>query len=256
MSDAAPIAHRHMPPAPVRRAMVLAAGLGLRLRPITETLPKPLVPVAGRTLLDRALDRLEEAGVDHIVVNVHYRADQIERHITHRRGPRIALSSETELLETGGGVLQALPLLGADPFYVINSDVILLNGPRDALTALAEAWDESRMDALLLLHPTFEAFGADGIGDFTMDQWGLLSRRCPPLLAPYLFTGVQILHPRLFRDPPEPPFSLNHVYNRAMASARLYGILHDGKWFHVGRPEDLAAAETYLARQHSGVRRT
>lgn len=236
--------------------MVLAAGLGLRMRPITERLPKPLVPVAGRTLLDRAIDRLEEAEVEEVVVNVHYLADQVERHLAHRTTPRIVLSTEPELLETGGGVQHALPLLGSEPFFVVNSDAVLLNGPRQALRNLAEAWDGARMDALMLLHATFETSGSDGTGDFTMDPNGRLRRRAPPHVAPYSFTGIQVLHPRLFVDLPDPPFSLNILYNRAIASGRLYGILHDGKWFHVGSPEDLAGAEAYLSRQQLGVRRT
>lgn len=238
------------------RAMVLAAGLGRRMQPITRTTPKPLVHVAGRPLLDRALDRLEEAGVHEVVVNVHYLRDQIERHLEQRPSPRIVLSPEAVRLETGGGVARALPLLGQEPFFVVNSDVVLLNGPRAALANLASAWDGERMEGLLLVHPTAEALGYNGSGDFSMDEVGMLSRRRECHIAPYLFTGIQILHPRIFRDLPDGPFSLNVLYDRAIAERRLYGLLHDGKWFHVGRPEDLAEVEAYLAKMHSGVRRT
>lgn len=238
------------------RGMVLAAGLGTRMRPITCSTPKPLVQVAGRPLLDRALDRLEEAGVEEVVVNVHHLREKIEAHLRRRSSPRIVLSPEPERLETGGGVARALPLLGGGAFFVVNSDIVLLNGPRAALTNLAAGWNDQRMDALLLLHPTVEAPGYHGSGDFFMDQSGRLRRRRESHLAPYLFTGIQILHPRLFRDLPAGPFSLNVLYNRAIGEDRLFGLLHDGKWFHVGRPEDLRDVEDYLAEMHSGVRRT
>lgn len=238
------------------RAMVLAAGLGTRMRPITDTIPKPLVEVAGRTLLDRALDRLEETGVTEVVVNVHYLRDKIEHHLRGRRCPRVRMSAEPERLETGGGVARALPLLGEGPFFVVNSDIVLLNGPHAALVNLAAAWRDEHMDALLLLHPTVEAPGYEGSGDFEMDQVGRLRRRDESHLAPYLFTGIQILQPRLFRDLPAGPFSLNVLYDRAIEAGRLFGLLHDGKWFHVGRPGDLRDVEEYLAKMHAGVRRT
>ena len=238
-----------------RHAMVLAAGLGLRMRPITDKLPKPLVPVLNRTLLDRTLDRLEEAGVREAVVNVHHLGEMIERHLRDRRAPRITLSVEETRLETGGGVAKALPLLGDTPFVVANGDVLWLDGPRPALDRLAAAWDDERMDALLLLHPTAEAFGYRGDGDFLMDPEGRLVRRPQREIAPYLFAGVQILHPRLFEDQPAGSFSLNLLYDRAIERGRLFGVLHDGEWFHVGTPEDLAVAENYMRARHSGIRR-
>ena len=238
-----------------RRGMVLAAGLGLRMRPITDNLPKPLVPVLDRTLLDRALDRLEEAGIREAVVNVHHLGEMIERHLSKRRTPKITLSVEKTRLETGGGVAKALPLLGDAPFVVANGDVLWLDGPSPTLERLAAAWDDDRMDALLLLHPTVEAFGYRGDGDFLIDPEGRLVRRPEREVAPYLFAGVQILHPRLFGDQPTGSFSLNLLYDRAIERGRLFGVLHDGKWFHVGTPEDLAVAESYMQARHSGIRR-
>lgn len=238
-----------------RRGMVLAAGLGLRMRPITDKLPKPLVPVLDRTLLDRTLDRLEEAGVEEAVVNVHHLGEMIQRHLSTRRAPKITLSVEETRLETGGGVAKALPMLGDAPFVVANGDVLWLDGPSPTIERLAAAWDEERMDALLLLHLTVEAYGYRGDGDFLMDPEGLLVRRPEREVAPYLFAGVQILHPRLFEGKPTGSFSLNLLYDRAIESGRLFGVLHDGKWFHVGTPEDLAVAETYMQARHSGIRR-
>jgi MurNAc alpha-1-phosphate uridylyltransferase len=234
--------------------MVLAAGRGLRMRPITATIPKPLIRVAGRTLLDRALDRLDEAGVEEVVVNAHYLGDQIESHLKGRERPRCIVSFEPEPLETGGGVARALPLLGAEAFFVCNSDIILLNGPRPALANLAAAWNEATMDALLLLHRTVAAPGYEGAGDFFMGQRGHLRRRRDPHHAPYLFTGIQILHPRLFAGAPEGAFSLNVLYDRAITARRLHGLVHDGQWFHIGRPWHLAAvADDLLASQRQTV---
>lgn len=235
-----------------RRAMVLAAGLGLRMRPITETIPKPLIHVAERTLLDRALDRLEEAGVEEVIVNVHHLGAQIENHLRDRRqnerqGIRCIVSFEPERLETGGGVARALPLLGPEAFFVVNSDIVLLNGPRPALVNLADAWDEAEMDALLLLHRVVAAPHYEGAGDFFMGQRGRLRRRQDPDHAPYLFTGVQLLHPRLFVDVPKGAFSLNVLYDRAIATGRLHGLVHDGCWFHVGQPQHIEAVAARLA---------
>lgn len=239
-----------------RRGMVLAAGLGRRMRPITETTPKPLIPVAGRPLLDWAIDHMAEAGVELIVVNVHHLGEQIEAHLKGRSSPKIVVSREPERLETGGGVAHALEHFEDEPFFVFNGDAFLLNGPSPALSVLSAGWDDAAMDGLLLVHPTIEAFGYVGDGDFCMDPFGLLSRRPERQLAPYLFTGVQVLHPRLFRKAPSGPFSLNVLYDRAMAAGRLRGVLHDGKYFHVGTPADLGVAETYMSQTHSGVRRT
>jgi MurNAc alpha-1-phosphate uridylyltransferase len=234
-----------------RRAMVLAAGLGLRMRPLTETRPKPLIEVAGRSLLDRVLDQLQAAGIADIVVNAHYLAGQIEAHVAARTvGPaRITVSVEAERLETGGGVAKALPLLGDEPFFVVNGDVLWQDGPRPTLACLAEAWDGAVMDALLLLHPTATAFGYDGTGDFLIAADGRLSRPAEGAGAPYLFAGIQILSPVVWTGLPVPPFSLNWIYDRAAAQGRLFGLVHSGSWFHVGTPEDLALAEAELARR-------
>jgi MurNAc alpha-1-phosphate uridylyltransferase len=231
--------------------MVLAAGLGLRLRPVTETLPKPLIAVGGRALLDRALDRLGEAGVEKAVVNLHHLGSLIERHLARRPTPAIEFSREAELLETGGGVAKALPLLGDGPFWVANGDVLWLDGPGPALGRLAAAWDDARMDGLLLLHETVNAYGYRGRGDFLADPLGQLVRRPECEVAPYLFTGVQILHARLFAGAPAGPFSLNRVYDRAIEVGRLYGVVHDGEWFHVGTPDGLAEAEAYLSQRYA-----
>jgi MurNAc alpha-1-phosphate uridylyltransferase len=226
--------------------MVLAAGLGTRMRPITHRVPKPLIKVGGRAILDRTLDRLEDANVDTVVVNLHHLGPMIQRHLSRRPTPDIQYSEEDKLLETGGGVRNALPLLGADPFFVTNADTLWLNGVENALGRLAAAWDDDRMDALLLLHSTVEAYGYQGRGDFCPDSEGLLVRRPEGEVSPYLFTGVQILHPRLFDGAPESAFSLNVLYDRAIEEQRLYGIVHDGEWFHIGTPEGLAQAESYV----------
>ncbi|MBM3581547.1 MAG: nucleotidyltransferase family protein [Alphaproteobacteria bacterium] len=236
-------------------AMVLAAGLGTRLRPLTDRLPKPLVPVAGLTLLDHALDRLAAAGVTTAVVNLHHLGDMIAEHLKGRSAPKIILSREERRLETGGGVRHALPLLGAGAFFVVNADVLWLNGPYDALRRLQNDWRESEMDALLLLLETTAAFGYDGAGDFLADPAGRLARRPEREIAPYLFTGVQILHPRLFEDAPAGAFSLNVLYDRALAAGRLYGVVHDGEWFHVGTAEGLAEAEDFLRVRYPGTKR-
>ena len=227
-------------------AMVLAAGLGLRMRPLTLERPKPLVELQGRTLLDRALDRLAATGVKRTVVNTHYLAEMIERHLAGREG--IVLSPEEDRLETGGGVARALPHLGEEPFFVINSDAVWRDGPVPALARLAAAWDAARMDVLLMLQPVGRAEGYSGPGDYYCAADGALRRRDEDETAPFLFAGVQILHPRIFRDLPEGPFSLNLLYDRAQDAGRLYGLQHDAEWFHVGTPEDLARTEAALAR--------
>ena len=225
-------------------AMVLAAGLGLRMRPITEHTPKPLVEVAGRTMLDRALDHLAVAGASHLVVNTHWLADKIAAHLSGR--PGITLSHEDVLLETGGGVAKALPHLGEAPFYVVNSDIIWTDGATPALKRLAEAFDETKMDALLLLQPTATAMGYEGKGVFFLDPAGIPRRRRDPEVAPLLFSGVQILTPRLFRDAPSGKFSLNVLYDRALEEGRLSAIVHDGRWYHVGTPDALPEVEAAL----------
>lgn len=225
-------------------AMVLAAGKGLRMRPLTEHTPKPLIPVAGRCMLDRAFDRLDDAGVVHRVVNVHWLGERIAAHLANHAG--VLLSHEDVLLETGGGVARALPLLGASAFFVCNADIIWLDGTAPALSRLAAAWNDVHMDALLLLQPVAKAFGYEGRGDFARLDDGRLRRRAREEGAPLVFTGVQILHPRLFEDAPRGPFSLNILYDRAEAAGRLYGLIHDGAWLHIGTPATLAEAEAWL----------
>ena len=229
-----------------QHAMVLAAGLGERLRPLTDSTPKPLIELHGRTLLDRILDRLEAAQVPETVINLHYLGEMIEAHLAGRKAPRIEFSHEAERLETGGGVQRALPLLGKAPFFVINGDVCWLDGCTPALERLAAAWDETAMDALLLLQPTSFAVGYEGMGDFTLSPLGRVRRRAEGQVAPYVFAGLQILDPRLFAGAPEGPFSLNRLYDKALEAERLWGLRHDGDWFHIGTPEGLEEVEEAL----------
>jgi len=228
------------------RAMVLAAGVGLRMRPLTDKTPKPLIAVAGRTLLDRALDALDAAGIADAVVNCHYLPDQIERAVAARTAPRIKVSREDELLETGGGIAKALPLLGADPFFTVNADIAWRDGRKSALGRLAAAWRQDA-DAVLLLHLTPRAFGYDGMGDYMLDQLGFPRRRRPIEVVPYVYTGLALLHPRLFDGAPRGKFSLTTLFDRAEKARRLRGIVHDGEWFHIGTPEGLAVAQRELA---------
>ncbi|MBK8174189.1 MAG: nucleotidyltransferase family protein [Rhodospirillales bacterium] len=231
---------------PPRRAMLLAAGLGERMRPITLRVPKPLIEIAGRTMLDRALDFLEAAGIDQVVVNAFHLADVVERHVAARRSPPTRLCIEAERLETGGGVANALPMLGEGGFFVINGDVIWRDGPAPTLGELAQAWDDVAMDGLLLLHPTQTALGYDGPGDFFLSNDTRLVRRGQRPCAPFLFAGIQILHPRLFTGAPNGAFSLNLLYDRAIAAGRLFGLAHAGGWCHVGTPADIPRAEAFL----------
>ena len=236
-------------------AMVLAAGLGTRMRPLTDDTPKPLMEVSGRSLLNRALDRLVDDGIANAVVNVHYLADQVEDHVKDRGDIQIAISDEREtLLETGGGIAKALPLLGDGPFLVANSDALWLNANTSAIGRLAEQFDAEAMDGLLLLQSTVEAYGYDGVGDFDADALGRLERRQPSCVAPFLFSGIQILHPRLFDHAPQGAFSMNVLFDHALAHGRLFGVIHDGEWFHVGTPDGLAQAEAYMSERFAGVR--
>ncbi len=230
-----------------RRAMVLAAGFGKRLRPITEETPKPLVPINGRSMLDTILDRLEAAGVEEVVVNLHHLGHKIEEHLADRQSPQIVFSPEPDILETGGGVRHALPTLGKEPFFAINGDVCWLDGRTPVLRRLAAAWDPAKMDALLLLHPSVYAHGYEGkTGDYMMDAGGKLRRRVAPEIAPFIYAGILILHPKLFADTPDGAFSLNLIFDRAEAAGRLYGLRHDGRWYHVGTPESLKDVEARL----------
>jgi MurNAc alpha-1-phosphate uridylyltransferase len=233
-----------------KTGMVLAAGLGTRMRPITREIPKPLIEVQGRTLLDRALDRLAAAGVETVVVNTHHLAERITAHLARRPSPRTVVSHEAELLETGGGVKTALAFLGAGPFYVVNADAIWTDGSVAALRRLATAWDDGAMDALLLLQPRGDAQGYDGPGDYVVESgMNVRRRRCGDAVAPYVFAGVQLLHRRLFDGAPDGRFSLNLLYDRAQAAGRLAAIVHDGDWFHVGTPDGLGLATAALARR-------
>jgi MurNAc alpha-1-phosphate uridylyltransferase len=239
---------------PIRRAMVLAAGLGQRMRPITDSLPKPLVAIGGKAMLDHALDRLAEAGVEEAVVNVHYLAGLIEAHVAARTQPRVTISDErAQLLETGGGVRKALPLLGSEPFFHVNSDSLWSETGKSPtgksnIAAMAAAWNPQSMDLLLLLAPRETSIGFDGAGDFFRDEAGRLTRRGKADYAPYVYAGVAILKPELFADTPEGPFSLNLLFDRAIAAARLHGVVLEGQWLHVGTPEAIAPAEAAFAR--------
>lgn len=242
------LALRPTPHAGVRTAMVLAAGLGKRMRPLTATRPKPLVEVAGKPLIDHVFDRLEAAEVARVVVNAHYMADALEAHLrTRRHAFQTILSDERGLLlETGGGVAKALPLIDDDRFLVVNSDNLWIDGPVDAIGLLGSRWDDADMDALLLVVPQARANCHGGPGDFHMDPLGRLSRRRSGRVAPFVFTGVQLVSRRLFVGAPEGAFSFNLLWDRAIASGRAYGVAHQGLWFDVGTPPAIAATETIL----------
>lgn len=228
--------------------MVLAAGFGQRMRPLTDKMPKPLVPVAGKPLLDHVLDRLADAGVTRAVVNVHYLAEQIERHLAARTKPRITISDERGvLLDTGGGVIKALPLLGDAPFFHINSDTIWIDGVQPNLSRLAEHFDAATMDGLLLLAPSAGSIGYDGRGDFTMASDGRLRARPERDVAPFVYAGAAILSPRLFDNAPQNAFSLTTLFARAIAARRLHGLRLEGLWMHVGTPEAIAQAEDAIS---------
>lgn len=228
-------------------AMVLAAGLGLRMRPITERMPKPLVRVAGKALLDHVLDKLGEAGVAHAVVNVHYLPDQIIRHVAARQAPRVTISDERDMvLGTGGGVVKALPLLGDAPFFHLNADTMWIDGVRPNLLRLADAFDPSAMDILMLLAPTATSVGYDGSGDYAMATDGRLIKRKEKQLVPFVYAGAAILSPKLFAGAPAGEFSLTDLFNRAEAGGRLFGLRLEGVWMHVGTPDAITAAENAI----------
>jgi len=227
-----------------KTAMVLAAGMGTRMRPLTDTTPKPLVRVAGKPLIDHVLDRLSEAGVEHAAVNVHYLAEQIESHVASRKKPKITISDERGLLlGTGGGLLKALPALGDAPLYLINSDTIWIDGVQPNLARLAAAFDPAAMDALLLLAPTTGSIGYAGRGDFTFAADGRLSRRAEREIAPFVYAGAAILSPALFKDAPKGEFALTDLFERAAEQGRLHGLRLEGLWMHVGTPGAITAAE-------------
>jgi MurNAc alpha-1-phosphate uridylyltransferase len=229
-------------------AMVMAAGLGKRMRPLTATRPKPLVEVAGKALIDHVFDRLRAAGVSKVVVNVHYLADALEAHLKSRaKDFDVKISDERSLLlETGGGMIQAEPMIDADPFLVINSDNFWIDGPADTLRLLASHWREGEMDALLLLVPQARAGNHKGQGDFHMKPNGQLARRGKSKVAPYVFTGIQMVSKRLLRDAPTGPFSTNILWDRAIEEDRCFGAVHQGLWFDVGSPASIPATERAL----------
>ena len=229
-------------------AMIMDAGLGKRMRPLTATRPKPLIEVGGKALLDHVLEKLRAAGVRKVVVNVHYLADALEAHLASRaHGLDVVISDERDLLlETGGGLVQAAPLIDSDPFLSLNSDNLWVDGPADTLRLLASHWDEAKMDALLLLVPLARALNHKGMGDFHMSRTGRLRRRDRSHLAPFVFTGIQMLSKRLLRDAPEGPFSTNILWDRAIEEGRCFGAVHQGLWFDVGTPTSIKLTEAAL----------
>ena len=229
-------------------AMIMAAGLGKRMRPLTATRPKPLIEVNGKALLDHVLERLRHAGVRKVVVNVHYLADALEAHLQSRdHGLDVVISDERDLLlETGGGLVRAAPLIDSDPFLALNSDNLWIDGPADTLKLLASHWDDGKMDALLLLVPQARALNHKGMGDFHMDSSGRIRRREKSHVAPFVFTGIQIVSKRLLRDAPNGPFSTNILWDRAIDEGRCFGAVHQGLWFDVGTPQSIQLTETAL----------
>jgi MurNAc alpha-1-phosphate uridylyltransferase len=226
------------------KAMVLAAGLGLRMRPLTERMPKPLVSVAGRTLLDHVLDKLGNASVTEAIVNVHYLPDQIIDHVAGRKRPHVTISDERDqVLGTGGGVIKALPLLGNEPFFLVNADTLWIDGVRPNLARLAEAFDPSRMDILLLMAPTASSIGYDGSGDYAMLPDGALRKRKEHQVVPFVYAGVAIMSPAIFAGAPSGEFSLTKMFDDANEQERLFGLRLDGTWMHVGTPDAVGAAE-------------
>ena len=232
-----------------RTAMVMAAGLGKRMRPLTATRPKPLVEVAGRALLDHVLEKLRAAGVEKVVVNVHYLPGSVEAHLAAKAGGlEVAISDERDLLlETGGGMVKAEPLIDADPFLVVNSDNLWVDGPADTLKLLASHWDDKKMDALLLLVPQARAQNHRGMGDFHMDRSGRLRRRERSRVAPFVYTGIQIISKRLLEGAPAGPFSTNILWDKAIEDGRCFGAVHQGLWFDVGTPAAIRQTEAFLA---------
>lgn len=229
-------------------AMIMAAGMGKRMRPLTAAMPKPMVRVAGKPLVDHALDRLAAAGITKAVLNVHYLADALEAHVLERALPKVAISDErAELLETGGGLIKAQSQL-PDPFFCLNADNIWLDGPRDAFLDLSERWNADEMDALLLVVTHARAANFDGLGDFHMDPNGRLSRREAGRIAPFIYTGIQLVSHRLLREAPSGPFSTNLLWNRALEEGRLFGVAFTGQWFEVGTPQSIAPTEVALGR--------
>jgi len=228
-------------------AMVFAGGYGKRMLPLTRDIPKPMVRLKGRTLIDHVLDRIAAAGVKRAVVNVHYCADKLEAHVTQRQQPQIVISNERpQLLDTGGGVVKALPLLGNEPFLIHNSDSVWIEGVGSNLERLFSVWDPDTMDSLMLLASAATSLGYEGSGDFAMDKDGCLSRRGERQTVPFVFTGVSIAHPRMFEGAPQGTYSINRLWDTAIDNGRLFGVRLDGLWMHVGTPEALVEAERWI----------
>ncbi|PPC86410.1 MAG: mannose-1-phosphate guanylyltransferase [Hyphomicrobium sp.] len=242
-----------MPPAQkIDTAFVLAAGMGSRMRPLTDTRPKPLVTLAGRALIDHVLDRLNDAGFSRAIVNVHYLADQIEAHVAQRAKPHIIISDERDvLLDTGGGVKHALSQLGDTPFLIHNSDSVWIEHSHPVLETIQSAWNPHVMDSLMLIAPSVTSLGYDGRGDFMLDELGRLSRPQKGTHAPYVFAGVSIANTQIFDNAPDGRFSLNALWDNSISQGRLYGVILDGLWMHVGTPEALADAEQAIAANAS-----
>ncbi|HTO42046.1 MAG TPA: nucleotidyltransferase family protein [Rhizomicrobium sp.] len=237
---------------PITRAMIMAAGLGTRMRPLTNDRPKPLVEVGGRALIDHAIDRLVAAGVTFIVVNVHYRAAMLREHLAKRKDVTIVISDESEaLLDSGGGIAKALALFEGEPFFTHNSDSVWVEGPRHALDEMKARYNPDTMDSLMLVAPTVNARCYAGRGDFLMGEDGRLTRVPEQRLAPFVWIGVQILHPRLFDGAPDGVFSINPLWDRAIANGRLFGLRLDGIWMHIDRPDAVADSERFLAQHPS-----
>jgi MurNAc alpha-1-phosphate uridylyltransferase len=233
--------------------MLLAAGLGTRMRPLTHTTAKPLLPLGGRPLIDHAIDRLAAVGVEEVLVNAHWQADRLARHLTGRvGGPRVSLVHEPELLDTGGAVRAVLDRLGPAPFFVVNGDAFWLDGPTPALGRLRAMADLDRLDAMLLLVRAHQVHAATGGGDFALDPWGVPRRPAEWEIVPFVYAGVQLVTPALFADSPRGPFSMNRLWDRALSAGRLAGIVHDGLWFHLSTPVDLAEAEVKLQARALG----
>jgi MurNAc alpha-1-phosphate uridylyltransferase len=231
----------------ITKAMILAAGLGTRMAPLTATKPKPLIELKGKALIDYAIDRFAQHGVKLIVVNVHYLADQLVAHLRKRKDVEIRICDERDaILDTGGAIAKALPYFDGEPFFTHNSDSLWVEGMGAALTRMRERWNSQTMDALMLLAPTVTAIGFDGRGDFEMDSLGALKRRAEMTLAPFVWTGVQIVHPRLFDGAPKGKFSINPLWDKAIEKGRLFGLRLDGVWIHVGSPQALEEAEGFL----------
>ncbi len=242
----------------INQAMLLAAGFGTRMRPLTERTAKPLLPLGGRTLLDHALDRLGAMGVTRVVVNTHWHAELVQRHLDRRQtGPQIVLRPEASLLGTGGAVSAALTAgaLEDAPFYIVNGDSFWLDGPSPTLQRLSDGFDPAAIDVLLLVHRTFHVHGEVGRGDFSVDPWGSLRRRREREVAPYLYAGLQLVAPALFANAPPGPFSVNLLWDRAIESGRIKALVHDGLWFHLSRPQDLSDAEVALHANETGETR-